>query len=178
MQSLQKADYLLFLQLVSLNKVEIFCSSCLWASRRLEVSSGCIWYSINKIKNKNQKNYKNKITQIRSSGEADEKKFQILSPREEEQFWNITKVYEGETGRTARLRGAEHLKECEKKVDKGVLYKHKMAEHKNEHVRFKMEITLKFQDALTGQANEAVRIARRSSQELFNSKSEFNRPPV
>ena len=41
-----------------------------------------------------------------------------------------------------------------------------------------MEITQKFTDALTRQANEAVRISSRSGQELLNSKSEFNHPPL
>ena len=39
---------------------------------------------------------------------------------------NIVKVYEGETGRSARTRGAEHLKELEKEKEKSVLFKHKM----------------------------------------------------
>ena len=34
---------------------------------------------------------------------------------------DIVKVYEGETGRSARLRGAEHLKDFEKKREKSVL---------------------------------------------------------
>ena len=41
-----------------------------------------------------------------------------------------------------------------------------------------MEITGKFKDALTRQANEAVRIASRPEHELLNSKSEFNQPPL
>ena len=41
-----------------------------------------------------------------------------------------------------------------------------------------MEITGKFKDALTRQANEAVRIYSRPSHELLNSKSEFNHPPL
>ena len=32
---------------------------------------------------------------------------------------NIVKVYEGETGRSARLRGAEHLKDLEETREKG-----------------------------------------------------------
>ena len=62
---------------------------------------------------------------------------------------NIQKVYEGETGRSARIRGAEHLKELQLKKEKSVLYKHKMSDHKNEEVKFRMEITKKFKDALT-----------------------------
>ena len=61
---------------------------------------------------------------------------------------DIVRVYEGETGRSARIRGAEHLKELEKKKEKSVLYKHKLTSHKNENVKFKMEITRKFKDAL------------------------------
>ena len=88
------------------------------------------------------------------------------------------KVYDGETGRSARLRGSEHLKDLEKKRDKSVLYKHKLSDHPHENVKFKMEITNKFKDALTRQANEAVRIFSRPSHETLNSKSEFNHPPL
>ena len=43
-----------------------------------------------------------------------------------------------------------------------------------------MEITQKFRDPLTRQVNEAVRIKNRSKNqdELLNSKSEFNHPPL
>ena len=89
---------------------------------------------------------------------------------------DIVKVYEGETGRSARLRGAEHLKQLENQSEDSVLFKHKMAAHKTEKV--KMEITGQFKDALTRQANEAIRIHNRPGQELLNSKSEFNHPPM
>ena len=89
---------------------------------------------------------------------------------------NSVKVYEGETGRSARLRGAEHLKQLENKSENSVLFKHKMAAHKNDDVKFKMEITCKFKDALSRQANEGVRISSRPAHELLNSKSEFNHP--
>ena len=88
------------------------------------------------------------------------------------------KVYEGKTGRSARLRGAEHLKQLENKSEKSVLFKHKMAVHQHEEVKFKMEITGKFKDALSRQANEAIRISMRPNHELLNSKSEFNHPPT
>jgi hypothetical protein len=91
---------------------------------------------------------------------------------------DITKVYEGETGRSARIRGAEHLKDLEKKREKSVLFKHKMTDHQHENVKFRMEITQKFKDAMTRQANEAVRIYTRPSHETLNSKSEFNHPPL
>ena len=41
-----------------------------------------------------------------------------------------------------------------------------------------MEITKKFRDPLTRQANEAVRISGRNKTEILNSKSEFNNPPI
>ena len=41
-----------------------------------------------------------------------------------------------------------------------------------------MEITGVFKDALTRQAEEAVRIHARNEEELLNSKSEFNHPPI
>ena len=47
---------------------------------------------------------------------------------------DIVSAYEGETGRSARTRGAEHLKELEKKKNKIVLYKHKWTNHENEDV--------------------------------------------
>ena len=91
---------------------------------------------------------------------------------------NIIKIYDGETGRSARLRGGEHLKDLEKRREKSVLYKHKMSDHPAENVKFKMEITKKFKDALTRQANEAVRIYSRPGHQTLNSKSEFNHPPL
>ena len=91
---------------------------------------------------------------------------------------NTVRIYEGETGRSARIRGSEHLKDLEKNREKSVLFKHKISEHPNEVPKFKMEITKSFQDALTRQANEAVRIFGRPGHELLNSKSEFNHPPL
>ena len=88
-------------------------------------------------------------------------------------------VYEGETSRSGRLRGKEHLKDLEKKREKSVLYKHKLLEHPNEEeVDFKMEVTGVFKDALTRQANEAVRISSRGTTETMNSKGQFNHPPM
>ena len=87
-------------------------------------------------------------------------------------------MYEGETGRSARIRGAEHVKDLEGKKQKSVLFKHKMTDHKNENFKFQMEITNKFKDALTRQANEAVQIYSVPDTNSLNSKSEFNHPPM
>ena len=91
---------------------------------------------------------------------------------------NRTKVYEGETSRSARLRGIEHVNQLAGKKNDSVLYKHQLTEHENEEVEFKMEITGIFKDALSRQAEEAVRIQSRKPSELMNSKSEFNHPPI
>jgi hypothetical protein len=89
-----------------------------------------------------------------------------------------TMVYEGETSRSARIRGREHLTDLEKKRKHSVLFKHKEIEHKGEEMKISMEISKKFKDPLTRQANEAVRINGRNKIELMNSKTEFNHPPI
>ena len=91
---------------------------------------------------------------------------------------DLVQVYEGESGRSARVRGNEHVRDLVNKREKSALYKHIKNVHHNENVKFKMEITSKFKDALTRQANEAVRIYSRPAHELLNSKSEFNHPPM
>ena len=90
------------------------------------------------------------------------------------------RVYEGESSRSARIRGAEHLADFEKKRPNSVILKHKQKEHLEEEMSIRMEITQKFRDPLTRQANEAIRIKYRSKNqgELLNSKSEFNHPPL
>ena len=87
-------------------------------------------------------------------------------------------MYEGETGRSARIRGSEHLKDLEKERAKSVLFKHKISDHPYEVPKLKMEITKTFKDALSRQANEAVRISEQPGHELLNTKSEFNHPPL
>ena len=59
-----------------------------------------------------------------------------------------------------------------------MLFKHKESDHPSETMKMKMVITGTFQDALTRQCNEAVRIHRRSAHTLLNSKSEMNHPKV
>ena len=92
---------------------------------------------------------------------------------------DINRVYEGETSRSARLRGKEHLQGLKNKNESNMLYKHKILEHPGEeNIQFKMEITGLFDDALTRQANEAVRIKNCKKSEILNSKSQFNQPPI
>ena len=91
---------------------------------------------------------------------------------------NLTKVYEGETSRSIRVRSMEHIRSYEMKKPKSVLHKHKLLDHIDEEVEFELEITGIFKDALTRQANESIRIYKRSGSEILNSKSEFNHPPT
>ena len=88
------------------------------------------------------------------------------------------KVYEGETSRSARVRGAEHLSNFRSDRVDSALYKHKHNEHAHEDMKFSMHITKRFRDPLSRQANEAVRISGRKRGELLNSKNEFNHPPI
>ena len=88
------------------------------------------------------------------------------------------KIYEGETARSARTRGAEHMRDFNKGKLDSAMYKHKQNEHEGEEIKYRMEITKKFRDPLTRQANEAVRITSRKKNEILNSKTEFNHPPV
>ena len=90
----------------------------------------------------------------------------------------LDKIYEGETARSARIRGAEHASNFRSGRADSALYKHKQNDHKEEEMKFRMEITSKFRDPLTRQANEAVRISGRRKNEILNSKNEFNHPPI
>ena len=72
----------------------------------------------------------------------------------------------------------EHISAMRRKQTDSVIYKHQVLEHPNEEVDYRMEMTGVFKDALTRQANEAVRISSRQKSELLNRKSELNHPPI
>ena len=61
---------------------------------------------------------------------------------------NKEMVYEGETSRSASLRGSEHLRGYTNMDAQNVISKHKMKEHKFESMKMKMVIKGTFQDAL------------------------------
>ena len=56
----------------------------------------------------------------------------------------LNKIYEGETSRSAQVRGAEHLSQFRNGREDSALFKHKQNDHKEEDMTFKMEITNKF----------------------------------
>ena len=92
---------------------------------------------------------------------------------------NLKRVYEGESSRSARIQAKEHMYGLKNKLESNMLYKHPIIEHpEDEKVNFSMEITGLFKDALTRQANEAVRIKNCGKLELLNSKSQFNNAPI
>ena len=68
-------------------------------------------------------------------------------------------------------RNSQTRQRLGKKRKNSPLFKHIKSEHPNESVKFKMEIMQKYQDALSRQAKEEVRINNRSSTKLLNSKS-------
>ena len=88
------------------------------------------------------------------------------------------RTYEGETARSARTRGAEHMRDFKKGKDDSAMYKHKQNEHNGDEIKYRMEITKSFRDPLSRQANEAVRISSMKKNEILNSKNEFNHPPI
>ena len=88
------------------------------------------------------------------------------------------RIYEGETSRSAKQRGLEHLRGFKNDKVENVLYKHRHTEHKHEDMKFSMKIIKRFRDPLSRQANEAVRISSRAKDELLNSKKEFNHPLI
>ena len=62
----------------------------------------------------------------------------------------------------------DQLEQLQGKLENSVLYIHTITFHRNENAKFKMEITGQFKDALTRQANEAVRIGSHSCSEIAN----------
>ena len=95
-------------------------------------------------------------------------------------FRGVTKVYEGETSRNAKVRGEEHLRGIQNQKIGNPLYKHILNDHphEKEKVKFRMEVKGKFKDPLTRLANEGVRIKNRKPEQLLNSKSEFHQPSI
>ena len=66
------------------------------------------------------------------------------------------------------------MKSLKNENPKNMLYKRMILEN----FKFKMEITCLFWDALTMQADEAIRIKNCGKSKLLNSKSQFNNAPI
>ena len=88
--------------------------------------------------------------------------------------------YEGESARNGFLRGKEHLRDYEKQNERSVLFKHVKSDHPQEKdpVEFQMKIVGKFNNPLSRQINESIRIRNKEGKGLLNSKSEFHGPCI
>ena len=89
----------------------------------------------------------------------------------------ITKgVYIGESSRSLHERAKEHVSDRDNMKEDSHMLKHWLNDHQNllEPPKFKFRIIRSFQDPLTRQLAEAVRIERHGDG-ILNSKSEFNR---
>ena len=86
--------------------------------------------------------------------------------------------YEGETGRSAKVRFKEHIRSLKNKSKSSALFKHGNNEHPDEKPDWQFQILSTFQDPLTRQVNEAVRINNLPVNSVLNSKSEFNHAPL
>ena len=88
--------------------------------------------------------------------------------------------YHGESARSCYLRGAEHVKELERRSKTSVLYKHVRSDHKDEEdqVKFGMKMVGRFTSALGRIIDESRRIRNTPPHELLNSKSEFHGPVI
>ena len=80
----------------------------------------------------------------------------------------------GKTSRSVRTMGAEHRRYFNKGKEDCAMYSHKINDPSEENMQYRMEITIKFCDPLTRQANEVVRISYSRKNENLNSKNEFN----
>ena len=86
--------------------------------------------------------------------------------------------YEGESGRPARVRFIEHVKNTIKESDESPLVKHQKTAHPGEGHNWKFSILKKINDPLSRQCDEGVRIANQPPGSVINSKSEINHPPT
>ena len=70
-------------------------------------------------------------------------------------------VYHGETSASAYVRGQKHQEDYKYKLKSSSLYKHAQTDHQGRmDVDYRMKVKTKFNDAITRQVNEGVRISR------------------
>ena len=88
--------------------------------------------------------------------------------------------YEGESARSAHLCGKEHLNAFKNKSKTSVMFKHVMNAHDREQsdVEFEMKVVGKFNNCLSRQIEESIRIRNKPTDLLLNSKSEYHGPCI
>ena len=84
---------------------------------------------------------------------------------------NCNMVYEGETGRTARKRADEHIQALKRGTASSPLVQHETKYHPNATPLYKITILRQFQDALSRQAEEGIRIYNRKPSLRINNKN-------
>ena len=85
-------------------------------------------------------------------------------------------LYIGETSRTAYERGKEHQRDAQSKSEKSHVHNHREEIHQGEEGKgFSMKVLRGHRSALARQIHEAVLIANSQSENLLNSKTEYNR---
>ena len=85
-------------------------------------------------------------------------------------------VYVGETGRSIFERSSEHVKDAQSQKEESHMVKHWLTDHPQEVnlPPFKFKVVASFQDALSRQVAESVRIDMRGGL-VLNSKTEYSR---
>ena len=78
------------------------------------------------------------------------------------------------------LLSKEHLRDFEKQNERSVLFKHVQSDHPQEKdlIDFQMKIVGKFNNPLSRQINESIRIRNKEGKGLLNLKSEFHGPCI
>ena len=90
-----------------------------------------------------------------------------------EDFKNQPGVYVGESTRSIFERAGEHIRDAQSHKDDSHMYKHWKTAHPDLPT-FTIKVVASFQDALSRQLSEAVRIDLRGGN-VINSKSEYSR---
>ena len=96
------------------------------------------------------------------------------------QIRGINKVYEGESGRSARIRADEHLAAIRRKQPSSALVQHILTDHagEEEEPEFMFQVRQWFEDDLTCQSDEGVRIETSDEDSLMNTKQEWVPPAL
>ena len=84
-------------------------------------------------------------------------------------------MYVGESGRSIYERAGEHRQDALDRKEDSHIIKHWLISHPEleEPPRFSIQVVSSFQDAMSRQLSEAIRIELRGDN-VLNSKSEFN----
>ena len=91
----------------------------------------------------------------------------------------INRIYEGESGRAARVRADEHLAAIRRKQPSSALVQHILTEHAGEEEPdFKFQVRQRFDDAVTRQSDEGVRIENSDEDSRMNTKQEWVPPAL